>query len=139
MRTDLTWAPSYKLKRSKRAKHVSITIHPSEGLRVTIPFKAKERDALVFLNKQRRWIEKHSDLLKPENIAQEQQRYQLPQQIELRAIEQQWETRFRYLPDSKRVLLHFFEKRLIFSGNICDFKCCVPLIKPWLTLIGRPQ
>ena len=44
---------------SKRAKHVSISVKPSKGVRVAIPNRVSFKQALEFVNLKKPWIQKH--------------------------------------------------------------------------------
>lgn len=49
----------YKLKKSKKAKHVSLKISPTRGLEVVVPFLLKEYDVEKLLDSKKEWIKKN--------------------------------------------------------------------------------
>lgn len=49
----------YKLKKSKKARHVSLRISPSRGLEVVIPFLIKDFDVKKLLDSKKDWIKKN--------------------------------------------------------------------------------
>lgn len=128
----MTWPPPYKLRRSKRAKRISLRILPKSGLEVVLPVAAAQKLALDFLNKNRAWVEKHANLLDSKNIAFEQSRFELPTTIKLRALENAWQVKYHYLPKTSKIMLLHHEQQLLFTGNTIDFEPCVPLVKDWL-------
>jgi len=49
----------YKLKKSKKAKHVSLKISPARGLEVVVPFLLKQYDVEKLLDSKKEWIKKN--------------------------------------------------------------------------------
>lgn len=58
--TPFPWPPVYQLRKSLKAKRVSLSISKSKGLEVIVPYKSrKEPDIEALFNEKRRWIEKN--------------------------------------------------------------------------------
>ena len=53
-----------KLRRSARAKRVSIKMSPSNAIELILPFHASEKDAVAFLVSKEEWVRKTSEKIK---------------------------------------------------------------------------
>lgn len=125
------WLPPYSLRRSTRAKYIRLTIHPAKGLEVVLPRWASEKDAIQFLEQKRDWVDSHSDLLRPDNIAYEASKFDWPDVLSLAALNEHYAIRHQQDAGKKpRLLLE--DHTLIFSGVFSDFKPCVPLVVSWV-------
>lgn len=133
------WPPAYTLRRSRRARNVSLQIDPTKGLALIVPYCIDVSEALAFLDSKRAWIEKHADLLKKENVDNEANRFDLPSEISLKALEKSWTLRYHFLPKSKSIVLRSVNDRLVFTGNIANFKSCLPLIKRWIRQLAKRE
>jgi predicted metal-dependent hydrolase len=60
-----------RINRSRRARRVIISVSPTLGVRVSVPYRTSVRKALEFVETKKRWIQKHQAL-----IAQNEQRRQ---------------------------------------------------------------
>ena len=52
------------LRKNKRSKNVSISIRPSKGVSVTIPYFLSYKYGLKILEQKRNWVEKHLTKIK---------------------------------------------------------------------------
>lgn len=130
------WPPPYTLRRSRRARNISLQIDPLKGLELIIPYRANIHDALTFLECRRSWVEKHAHVL-AKSVDDPTCRYDLPSAINLRAIEKTWNLRYHFLPKSKSIVLRNINDRLIFTGNIADFNACSPIMKRWIKRLAK--
>ncbi len=60
-----------RINRSRRARRVIISVSPTLGVRVSVPYRTSITKALEFVETKKRWIQKHQAL-----IAQNEQRRQ---------------------------------------------------------------
>lgn len=51
-------------ERSKKAKHINITVKPIEGIRVAVPFGLSYQQAEDFLKSKRKWLEEQTAKIK---------------------------------------------------------------------------
>ena len=86
----LAWPPPFIIRRSKRARHVRLTIHPDKGLEIVLPMRVNADEAMQFLDQKRAWIERHAMLLQRNYKQQRADQYDIPTAIELPAIDQTW-------------------------------------------------
>jgi len=50
---------NYTLRRSRRARHLRLTIDPVRGVLVTVPFRGGVRDVEAFLHEREAWLRRH--------------------------------------------------------------------------------
>ena len=132
----MKWPPPYTLRRSRRARNISLQIDPVKGLELVLPHRVDLNEALVFLDSRRSWIEKHAGVI--ENSFEDPNcKYDMPAGIALRALEKSFNLRFHFLPKSKSIVLRALDDRLILTGNITDFRSCAPYIKNWMQKQAR--
>ena len=92
----------YTVRRSQKAKRLSMNITCDKGLEVVLPIRFSERHIAPFLEQHRDWIDKH--LAKVIAKAQLRAENPLPQQIELPVLQQGWSLRY-VANDAKRMKL----------------------------------
>jgi len=49
------------IERSRRAKHLSLSVRPFKGARVAVPFGVSFASAVMFAQSKTGWIKKHLD------------------------------------------------------------------------------
>ena len=133
----MAWPPPYTIRRSQRAKHISLKISPDVGLEIILPLHQTEKAALAFLNSKRQWVEKHARLLAPEQTAIAASRYECPTRIVLPAIEREWQVHYCFIPGVPFVALQEETASLHFAGKVKDFKLCAQALKPWLKELAQ--
>lgn len=114
MQTEISWPPEYKIRRSKRARRVSLRICQYKGLEVVLPIGVSERVGHDLLETHRQWV-----INKLRNMAinpvERIDSGAIPTTLFLSAINENWtiETDFvdsnfiRIIPQSKRKVLTF--------------------------------
>jgi len=127
------WPPCYKIRRSRRAKHISLSLTASKGLEIVLPMNASKEQGLLFLNDRRQWIEKHLPTLQNN----QNEKMVLPNEISLAAIRQIWPVRYHYVQCSKKVIQRAINGRLIFTGPMKKFDDCLPAFNRWLRSVAQ--
>lgn len=118
--------PNYSVRKSKRAKRLSITVSAHKGVEVVIPIYANTNDAEKLVRQHQAWITHQLAKLPPKdcNITQ-------PREILLRCIKQLWQ--IDYIADNKRP--RFFDspqaQTLLLRGNEIE-KHYKALLITWL-------
>ena len=51
---------AYRVRRSARARHAAVHLHPRRGIEVVLPANAPETDAAALLHEKRAWLERHA-------------------------------------------------------------------------------
>lgn len=127
----LTWPPPYRVRRSKRARHIRLVVSAQKGLEVVLPNRASEKDAIHFLNSKKSWVEKHMisylakyDKIKP-NLSSP------PTSIHLRSINRIWDIHYENLMNSL-MTIKTKEDTLILSGEMKEITQIQNCMKNWL-------
>lgn len=129
--TESLWPPQYKIRKSKRAKSMSLRVYAGHILEVVVPEKKRHYDTLAFINEHREWIEKQATrftFLLPEKTDQKA----LLEKIELTAVNQAVEIIYRPINATTCVSHRVDKNKIIFFGAIDDFSVCVPIIMKYL-------
>lgn len=127
---------AYTVRRSKRAKYISMRIIPDQGLELILPVGASERQGHSFLIKNKTWLAKHAALLSPESIHAEKKRYELITEINLRCIERVIAVRYIRVSSQRVKLLHPLPDVLVVTGAVNDARCCQTQLDSWLKKQG---
>lgn len=124
------WLPEFTVRKSNRARKVSLRINAVSGLELIIPLHISEKKALRFLYNSRSWIEKHLHLLVTKDNASEQVAW--PEKIDFHSIALSWKLHYEVMMSFPRIGLREHEKGLYFSGPITHWDDCKPLFAEWL-------
>jgi predicted metal-dependent hydrolase len=128
-------SPDFSVRKSARAKRLSIKVYPRGRVEVVVPKRTRPADVAAFVAESQDWICKARDSFacshKPEPFA-------LPQHIELPAVGR--DITVRYLPkDGRTVRYRFSGNCLTLSGRIDDEKACVAAIRRWLSGLAKAE
>lgn len=128
----LPWPPSYQLKESARAKHVTLRVRPETGLVLTVPKGLNPRHIPRILDRHRDWIEKALAGV-DESRRNDQQPDILPQSIVLKAVDTTWAVIYQPGP-VKTLELTWTHRppRLQLQGDFSDVPACCRLLRRWL-------
>lgn len=126
----LAWPPAFVIRRSKRARHVRLTIHPDKGLEVVLPMRVNAAEAMQFMNQKRAWVERHAKLLQLNHKQQPAGQYDIPTAIELPAIDQTWTCQIVASPQPASLIQK--QQTLQFIGHSSSIQPYVPDLKVWL-------
>lgn len=128
----IAWPPPHKIRHSSRAKRISLRITAADGLEVIVPKRQEIEAGLVFLNEHRQWVEKQVKKMTWVFDAPVDEKMPLPDQIELKAINQRVDIVYHPIDTAKSVTVRVQGSRLVFYGLIDDFTVCVPFITHFL-------
>lgn len=137
MNTSLHWPPPYTLRRSKRARHISMKVSEDRGLELVVPYFVSQHEALVFLQDNKHWLEKHADKIIAHRRIVNQQQYVLPNAIQLLFAGEDWTV--NYIKSDAPVTLRQNHSVLLFTGSVVDFRDCIPSFKRWLKRRAKVQ
>ena len=126
----MLWPPVYKIRHSKRAKHVSLRVYAGSGLEVIIPEKKKKYDVIGFIDSHREWIEKQIEKFKISFVSEDYS--VLPNKIELPAIMQSMNIIYHPIESAQSISYRVERDNIIFYGAITDFSVCAPIVIKWL-------
>lgn len=120
------WPPAYRIKRSARARRVTLRIAPYKGLELTLPLKFDARKLGDILEEKKSWIEKHLSLMVPSTKPD----HKLPEQLSLMAKGEVWQ--IHSVAASGRLrLIERPNQELILLGNGGDRSRAFILLKAW--------
>jgi predicted metal-dependent hydrolase len=122
----LDWAPDFTIKRSRRAKTISLRITQRNGLVLTIPQHLHESVGLAFLQQKKSWIEKHLHTIKNKKDSIE-----LPAKIDLLAINKSILIRYQ---SANLATISVIEspEQITLLGDINNHEACLACLKTWL-------
>lgn len=130
------WPPDYKIRRSKRARHIRLRVDQRMGLEIVLPMRAKEVDGIAFMHHQRDWIEKHLKKLVKDLVNQPQKSNNLeiilPDSISLPAINRSWKVEYHRTVQSKTIKFYPSHEKLAFVGSEVSPKNFSKVINQWL-------
>lgn len=123
------WPPQHSVRRSVRARSVSIKISARRGLEVVLPRRCRLEAVEQILNEKRAWIEKNAGILL--QFKQSGDQVVLPGQIHLASCHEHWKVNYLFSPVKTQLILRP-NYELTILGNIDDQALCMNLIKTWL-------
>ncbi|TKJ40973.1 metal-dependent hydrolase [candidate division TA06 bacterium B3_TA06] len=123
----------FRLKESKRARHVRLKMSVQEGLIVVVPPDFNQERIPDILERNRLWIEK------AQRKVEEQRRLfgrksleSLPEIIQLRAIDEEWLVEYHFTASSRVTAIEKRENTLVISGAIEDPEPCRMALRRWI-------
>jgi predicted metal-dependent hydrolase len=131
---------TYTVKISDRAKSVRLSISAESGLEVVIPANYDRLKIPEIVQKKRDWIIRNQlKLDQREAFLQSQSPSQLPSNLNLRSLNQDWQIEYKQAATKLRAvkikeIRGTQEKRskLVITGNIDDIATCKFFLKQWL-------
>lgn len=123
----------YTFRHSRRAKSISLRLHPQTGLEIVLPPRCPQSAGLAFLKQQHAWIKKHAHLI--QQASQEQTA--LKQYIHLHFLNKTVQICYRIDSTQRIRLRQTLDDMLVLSGNIKSAHCCQPLLNTWLKRMGE--
>ncbi len=120
--------PNYTLRYSKKAKYLQLRFSARLGFEVVLPttFTFDKGTIQRFIQTKKDWIEKNIERLASMEIERE-----LPQEIFLSALAQQWQVCYEETT-SMRLSLKEHAGTLILCGDIKNKTLCLSLLQKWL-------
>lgn len=128
--------PGFSVRKSKRARRLSIKVFPHGRVEVVVPPRTRPRDVQTFVDDHRDWIERSrqsfAKVLPPESFV-------LPNSIELLAIAQRYRVRYERRRDAATVRFRCKNNVITLSGRTGDDKLCVDALKRCLASIAKSE
>jgi predicted metal-dependent hydrolase len=125
--------PQYRVRESLKAKHVSLKMSVQGGLEVIVPRGFDQSRIPEILHTKQSWIERTIDRLEEQRqqLALEYS-HALPDQLQLRAINQFWQVEYQATNSARVTLTEKDKSRVILRGNIRQEDSCKMLLQQWL-------
>ncbi len=84
------WPPEYTVKKSKRAKNVSLKVTPIRGLEIVVPFYYRRTlNIEKLINDNKAWISKNFDTINKAKIP-----VAIPEELNLKSINETWKVKY---------------------------------------------
>lgn len=128
--------PGFSVRRSPRAKRLSIKVFPRGRVEVVVPRRASRRSVEAFVAENREWIanarRSFAEHFTPASFV-------LPAVIRLPAISRQVIVRYHQDSESDSVRYRCAHGMLNLTGNTGDEQSCVAAIRRWLSGVARQE
>ena len=133
---EKTWPPHYTLRRSQRAKCMSIRIIPHAGLEVVVPHIPRKPEIIQnFLLNHRNWIEK---MLSKYDMQHGHPKILPPvEQLHFPTFNQTWQISYLKLAGEKVFLRQNGAFQLTCFGAIENISLKLTALRTWLNKIGK--
>ena len=126
----------FSVRKSSRARRLSIKVFPRGRVEVIVPRRTTARDVQAFVDENRDWIKRSREsfarVLPPEPFV-------LPNLVELRAIGQNFRIRYERRSDEQTVRFRVRGNVVTLSGRTGDDRLCVGALKRWLASVAKKE
>lgn len=128
----------YKIRESKRAKHVSIKVSHLGEVEIVVPLGFDKRQIPDILKKRQDWIAKTTQRIVAERRAlvqpvPELTEQMLPHQLWLRSIPEDWQIDYQLVDRQQSMLISANRRSLKLRGTVDQPEICYRVLKHWLT------
>ncbi|HEY9884650.1 MAG TPA: SprT family zinc-dependent metalloprotease [Thermosynechococcaceae cyanobacterium] len=126
--------PSYTVRESPKAKHLSLKISVAGSLEVVVP-KGYDRTTIpAILELKQRWIDRVTQQIETRHALIGLDRSdQLPQHLCLQAIAQTWQVDYCPTPLPRVRAVEQSDSKLTLFGQITDQTACKSALRSWVT------
>lgn len=131
--------PSYTVRRSKRARHVRLTVSNRDGLVVTLPVGVASSVAARVVAERADWARRH--LAKSEGLREQLSAPAdaiLPSLIELRGFGEVWPVEYR-ATESTRTMARTIGEAIVVTGDVEDPHECLLALRRWRDRIAAER
>ncbi|OIP73295.1 MAG: hypothetical protein AUK48_10245 [Oscillatoriales cyanobacterium CG2_30_44_21] len=128
--------PEYTVRVSDRAKCVRLSISVEDGLEVVIPNNYDHKKIPEIVQNKRDWIIRNQlKLAQREAFLQSQAPHELPDHLNLRSLNQEWQIEYQQVSTKSRLVKIQESKaplKLTVTADINDIEACKFFLKQWL-------
>jgi predicted metal-dependent hydrolase len=128
--------PGFSVRKSARAKRLSIKVFPRGRVEVVVPRRTSARTVESFVQENREWIEgatrSFAEQFTPASFV-------LPSIVILPAIDERIIVQYRAEPDARSVRYRFAHGILTLSGKTGDEMLCLKALQRWLSGLARKE
>jgi len=117
--------PPYILRKSKKARYLQLKITSEGELEVIVPHRISQKNALLYLQENRDWIEQRRHLIQVQPAA-----ITWPQEIHLHAIECQWSLSYAHHATRSRLTEKWDELQISLPQP--EIESAIKIVKRWL-------
>jgi len=128
--------PGFSVRKSSRAKRLSIKVYPRGRVEVVVPRRTSARTVQAFVEENREWIGRARDSFA---VHYAPEAFALPDIVSLPAIERRVIVRYRPEAGARTVRYRFANGLLHLSGNTGSAQQCLDALRRWLSAVARQE
>jgi predicted metal-dependent hydrolase len=129
--------PPYAVRKSLRARRMSLRVSASGRVEVVVPAGAAQRSVEAFVLRHGDWLRRTVARVEQKPVLPPAALELLPKRIELRAVREQWEVEYRDEPGRRLALWAAGERTLVLRGGCEDAHAGAALLREWLSAAAR--
>lgn len=126
----------FSIRKSNRAKRLSIKVFPRGQVEVVVPKRTSVSDIRKFIDSHRGWIEQTRQRFAADYPPEP---FRLPDTVQLNGIRQQFEVLYQFNEGAKTVKFRVKDNSLLLTGKTNEEGLCVAALKRWLTVLARTE
>lgn len=132
--------PDYRVRESKRARHVSIKVHLNGEVEVVIPSGFDPHQLPEILQKRRAWLWRAVQQVEHKTAGLTETHFEeKPSQLELRSRQQTWTVVYEQGHHQRLALSQTGAHTLVMRGAVDRSDDCTDLLCQWLTRKARAE
>ena len=126
----------FSVRRSGRARRLSIKVFPRGRVEVVVPKRASAREVEEFVDAHREWIRNARAEFAKEHLPEP---FSLPSSVRLPAIDRAFCVRYERDTGGISVRYRVVGNTVVLSGRTGDEQLCVRALKRWLTALAKKE
>ena len=126
----------FSVRRSGRAKRLSIKVYPRGRVEVVVPNRTSARTVREFVESHRDWIRNARAQFARDHVPEP---FALPSSVRLPAIERAFCVRYSRDTGGDSVRFRVVGNTVVLAGRTDDEQLCVKALKRWLTSLAKKE
>lgn len=127
--------PGFSVRRSTRAKRLTIKVYPGGRVEVVVPGRVRPAEVQAFVRENADWIRDARRAL----ASDPPDAPGLPETVRLTAIGREVDIHYRNVPGRVAVTWRHEDSRLVLTGRVTNEALCVTALKRWLAEVARRE
>lgn len=128
--------PGFSVRKSARAKRLTIKVFPRGRVEVVVPRRTRAADVQAFVSENANWIR---DARSAFAVEHSPEACALPRRIALPGIGRTADVEYRQRRGAKGVRAHPTAFGVVLSGRVDDEALCVAALRRWLCSVARTE
>lgn len=128
--------PGFSVRKSARAKRLTIKVFPRGRVEVVVPRRTRASDVQAFVSENATWIR---DARNAFAVDHPPEAFALPKSIRLPGIGRTAKVRYEQTTGSKSVRVRNTESGLVLSGPVDNEKLCLHALRRWLIAVAKAE
>jgi predicted metal-dependent hydrolase len=126
----------FSVRRSGRARRLSIKVYPRGRVEVVVPHRTSARTVQAFVESHRGWIDKTRAAFAAQHPSEP---FALPVRIDLPGIDRTFCVRYERATGSGTVRYRTIGSTVVLSGATDDEELCVAALRRWLMALAKKE